>query len=52
MQAQRRKKAEPTLEFDAGKVFPPGQDRGDDFKLDLESAVYRAKKGEGGDRSK
>lgn len=53
MQAKRRKKKEgEKLEFDASKVFPPGQSKADDFNLDLEAASYAARKGEGGTRHK
>jgi len=31
-------------------VFTPGEVKEEDFELDLESAKFRAQKGEGGDR--
>ncbi len=46
-----RKKKEPAkLEFEAGKVFNPTWAKGEDLELDLESARYRAMKGQGGTR--
>ncbi len=47
---KKRKKQEKKLEFEAGKVFSPGEVKEEDFELDLDSARYRASKGEGGDR--
>lgn len=47
---KRKKKEEKKLEFEAGKVFSPGEVKEEDFELDLESARFRAVKGEGGDR--
>lgn len=47
---KKRKKHEKKLEFEAGKVFAPGEVKEEDFELDLESAKFRAQKGEGGDR--
>ncbi len=47
---KKRKKQEKKLEFEAGKVFSPGEVKEEDFELDLDSARYRAQKGEGGDR--
>jgi len=47
---KKRKKQEKKLEFEAGKVFTPGEVKEEDFELDLESAKFRAQKGEGGDR--
>jgi len=47
---KKRKKQEKKLEFEAGKVFTPGEAKEEDFELDLESAKFRAQKGEGGDR--
>ncbi len=50
-QKKRKKKdKEPKLEFEAGKVFKPSEAKDQDFDLDLESARYQARKGEGGDR--
>ncbi len=47
---KKRKKSEKKLEFEAGKVFSPGEVKEEDFELDLDSARFRAQKGEGGDR--
>jgi len=48
---KKKKKEEPKkLEFEAGKVFNPGEAKDQDFDLDLDSARYKAQKGEGGDR--
>ena len=47
---KKRKKREKKLEFEAGKVFTPGEVKEEDFELDLESAKFRAQKGQGGDR--
>lgn len=47
---KKKKKSDKKLEFEAGKVFNPGEAKDEDFELDLESARFRAQKGEGGDR--
>lgn len=47
---KKRKKQEKKLEFEAGKVFSPGEVKEEDFELDLEASRFRAQKGEGGDR--
>jgi len=48
---KKKKKEEPKkLEFEAGKVFNPGEAKDQDFDLDLDSARYKAQKGQGGDR--
>ncbi|HYM38989.1 MAG TPA: hypothetical protein VEY12_02440 [Thermoplasmata archaeon] len=47
---KKRKKQEKKLEFEAGKVFTPGEAKEEDFELDLDSARYKASKGQGGDR--
>lgn len=47
---KKRKKQEKKLEFEAGKVFSPGEVKEEDFELDLDSARYKASKGQGGDR--
>jgi len=47
---KRKKKEEKKLEFEAGKVFTPGEVKEEDFELDLESSRFKAVKGEGGDR--
>ena len=47
---KRKKKEEKKLEFEAGKVFNPGEVKEEDFELDLEASKFRAQKGEGGDR--
>ena len=50
-QPQKKKKEEPKkLEFEAGKVFSPGEAKDQDFELDLDSARFKAQKGQGGDR--
>jgi len=47
---RKKKKQEKKLEFEAGKVFSPGEAKDEDLDLDLDSARYKAQKGEGGDR--
>ena len=47
---KKRKKQEKKLEFEAGKVFSPGEVKEEDFELDLEAAHFKAQKGQGGDR--
>ena len=47
---KKKKKEEVKLEFEAGKVFTPGEAKDEDFELDLESARFKAQKGQGGDR--
>ena len=47
---KRKKKAEKKLEFEAGKVFTPAEAKEEDFELDLDSARFKAQKGQGGDR--
>ena len=47
---RKKKKDDKKLEFEAGKVFSPGQAKEEDMDLDLDSARYKAQKGEGGDR--
>ncbi len=47
---KRRKKDEKKLEFEPGKVFTPVEAKEEDLELDIESAKFRAQKGEGGDR--
>lgn len=47
---KRKKKEDKKLEFEAGKVFAPGEVKEEDFELDLESSRFRAQKGQGGDR--
>ena len=36
--------------FDAGRVFSPKKTKDEDLSEDQDSAVYKAQKGEGGDR--
>ena len=43
-------KKDEKLSFQLGEVFSPGQAKEKDFELDQESAIYRARKGQGGDR--
>lgn len=47
---KKKKKEEPKLEFEAGKVFKPSEAKDQDFELDMESARFKARKGQGGDR--
>ncbi len=47
---KRKKKKQPKLEFDAGKVFSPAEAKEEDLELNLDAARYKARKGEGGDR--
>lgn len=47
---KKKKKDEVKLEFEAGKVFTPGEAKDEDFELDLESSRFKAQKGQGGDR--
>ena len=50
---KKKKKKDEKLEFEAGKVFGPGEAKDEDFDLDQDrdSSQYKAQKGEGGDRS-
>jgi len=47
---RKRKRQDPKLEFEAGKVFDPREAKADEIQIDLESARYTAQKGQGGDR--
>lgn len=47
---KKKKKDEPKVEFEAGKVFKPSEAKDQDFDLDLDSSRWKARKGEGGDR--
>ena len=47
---KKKKKEQKKLEFEAGKVFSPGEAKEEDFELDLESGRFKAQKGQGGDR--
>ena len=38
------------LEFQAGKVFSPAEAKADDLREDLDSARYKAQKGQAGTR--
>ena len=49
-QKKKKKEEQKKLEFEAGKVFSPGEAKEEDFELDLESSRFRAQKGQGGDR--
>lgn len=53
-QEQKRKKKggsdDDKLEFEAGRVFSPKTAKEEDLKEDLDSATYKAQKGQGGDR--
>ena len=44
----RKKKKQAKLGFDAAKVF--GTSKDEEFEMDLDSARYKAQKGQGGDR--
>jgi hypothetical protein len=47
---KQKKEKEVKLEFEAGKVFKPEEAKDQDFELDLDSARFKARKGQGGDR--
>lgn len=47
---KKKKKKEVKVEFEAGKVFKPSEAKDQDFELDLDSARFQARKGQGGDR--
>lgn len=51
---QKRKKKggddEDKFSFEAGRVFSPKKAKDEDLKEDLDSAIYKAQKGQGGDR--
>jgi len=47
---KKKRKQEAKLEFEPGKVFKPGAAKEEDFELQLDTARYKAQKGEGGDR--
>ena len=49
---KRKKKPKAKVEFDAAKVFDPAQGKEEELELDIESARYHARKGQGGDRRK
>ncbi len=53
MAQKKKRKKEEKLEFEAGKVFGPGEAKDEDFDLeqDQESDRYKAQKGQGGDRN-
>lgn len=44
----RKRKKKAKLEFDASQVF--GTSKDDEIEMDLDSARYKAQKGQGGDR--
>ena len=58
MPQKKKQRSEPKLKFSIGEVglggpgavYDPGQSKEKDFELDQESAIYRAIKGQGGDR--
>ncbi|MEW5759858.1 MAG: hypothetical protein AB1779_03735 [Candidatus Thermoplasmatota archaeon] len=54
LKTKKKNEEEIKLEFEAGKVFSPDEAKKEDFNLDLdkESDRYKARKGEGGDRTK
>lgn len=47
---RRRPVGDPALKSEAGRVFSPADGREQDFSLDLEVAMYRARKGQAGNR--
>jgi hypothetical protein len=52
-QERKRKKKDDDdedLSFEAGRVFSPKKAKEEDLKEDLDSATYKARKGQGGDR--
>jgi hypothetical protein len=53
-QKQKKKKEgdddESEFSFEAGRVFSPKKAKDEDLKEDLDSATYKAQKGQGGDR--
>ena len=52
-QKQKKKKKqdkEKKLEFEVGKVFGPEAAKDEDLSVDLDTARYKAQKGQGGDR--
>ncbi len=50
MQDSTQKKKKIDLRFDAGRVFSPTDAKAEDFKLDLDAARYKARKGQAGTR--
>lgn len=54
-QKQKKKKKQEKdqkLEFEVGKVFGPEAAKDEDLSLDVDTARYKAQKGQGGDRKK
>lgn len=52
-QKQKKKKKqekEEKLEFEVGKVFGPDAAKDEDLSLEVDTARYKAQKGQGGDR--
>lgn len=52
-QKQKKKKKqdkESKLEFEVGKVFGPEAAKDEDLTLEVDTARYKAQKGQGGDR--
>ncbi len=52
-QKRKRKKEEDDddrFSFEAGKVFSPKKTKEEDLSEDMDSATYKAQKGQGGDR--
>lgn len=48
--SRKKKDEKEKLAFEIGEVFSPDKAKKEDFELDQESAAYRARKGEAGDR--
>lgn len=48
--SERASKRRTRLTFEAGKVFSPAEAKEEDFKLDLDTARFRARQGQAGTR--
>jgi hypothetical protein len=49
---KKKQKEDKKLEFEIGKVFGPDAAKEEDLSLDVDTARYKAQKGQGGDRKK
>jgi hypothetical protein len=49
---KKKKETEKKLEFEVGKVFGPEAAKDEDLSLNVDTARYKAQKGQGGDRKK
>jgi hypothetical protein len=47
---KKKKQKDDKLEFEIGKVFGPDSAKDEDLELDVDTARYKAQKGQGGDR--